>query len=53
VCASLTLHPGDVIATGTPSGVALGMTPQKFLNTGDVMEAEVEGIGVLRNKVVE
>jgi 2-keto-4-pentenoate hydratase/2-oxohepta-3-ene-1,7-dioic acid hydratase in catechol pathway len=29
------------------------MTPQKFLNTGDVMEAEVEGIGVLRNKVVE
>ena len=53
VCASLTLHPGDVIATGTPSGVALGMTPQKFLNVGDVMEAEVEGIGVLRNKVVE
>jgi 2-keto-4-pentenoate hydratase/2-oxohepta-3-ene-1,7-dioic acid hydratase in catechol pathway len=53
VCASLTLHPGDVIATGTPSGVALGMTPQKFLNVGDIMEAEVEGIGVLRNKVVE
>ena len=53
VCASLTLHPGDVIATGTPSGVALGMTPQKFLNTGDVMEAEVEGIGVLRNRIVE
>lgn len=53
VCASLTLHPGDVIATGTPSGVALGMTPQKFLNTGDVIEAEVEGIGVLRNRVVE
>jgi 2-keto-4-pentenoate hydratase/2-oxohepta-3-ene-1,7-dioic acid hydratase in catechol pathway len=53
VCASLTLHPGDVIATGTPSGVALGMTPQKFLNVGDVIEAEVEGIGVLRNRVVE
>jgi 2-keto-4-pentenoate hydratase/2-oxohepta-3-ene-1,7-dioic acid hydratase in catechol pathway len=53
VCASLTLHPGDVIATGTPSGVALGMTPQKFLNVGDVMEAEVEGIGVLRNRIVE
>jgi 2-keto-4-pentenoate hydratase/2-oxohepta-3-ene-1,7-dioic acid hydratase in catechol pathway len=51
--ASLTLHPGDVIATGTPSGVALGMTPQKFLNVGDVMEAEVEGIGVLRNTIVE
>ncbi len=53
LCASLTLHPGDVIATGTPSGVALGMTPQKFLNVGDVMEAEVEGIGILRNKIVE
>jgi len=53
VCASLTLHPGDVIATGTPSGVALGMTPQRFLNVGDLMEAEVEGIGVLRNKVIE
>jgi 2-keto-4-pentenoate hydratase/2-oxohepta-3-ene-1,7-dioic acid hydratase in catechol pathway len=53
VCASLTLHPGDVIATGTPSGVALGMTPQKFLKVGDVMEAEVEGIGILRNKIVE
>ncbi len=53
VCASLTLHAGDVIATGTPSGVALGMTPQKFLNTGDVMEAEIEGIGILRNKVAE
>jgi 2-keto-4-pentenoate hydratase/2-oxohepta-3-ene-1,7-dioic acid hydratase in catechol pathway len=51
--ASLTLHPGDVIATGTPSGVALGMTPQKWLNVGDVVEAEVEGIGVLRNRVVE
>src|SRR6185437_6083040 len=53
LCSSLTLHPGDVIATGTPSGVALGMTPQKFLNVGDVMEAEVEGIGILRNKIVE
>ncbi len=53
LCASLTLHPGDVIATGTPSGVALGMTPQKFLNVGDVMEAEIEGIGILRNKIVE
>jgi 2-keto-4-pentenoate hydratase/2-oxohepta-3-ene-1,7-dioic acid hydratase in catechol pathway len=53
VSASLTLHPGDVIATGTPSGVALGMTPQRFLNVGDVMEAEVDGIGILRNKIVE
>ena len=53
LCASLTLEPGDVIATGTPSGVAMGMTPQKWLQTGDVIEAEVQGIGVLRNRVVE
>ena len=53
LCASLTLEPGDVIATGTPSGVALGMTPQLWLNVGDVVEAEVEGIGTLRNKIVE
>jgi 2-keto-4-pentenoate hydratase/2-oxohepta-3-ene-1,7-dioic acid hydratase in catechol pathway len=51
--ASLTLEPGDVIATGTPSGVALGMTPQKWLQVGDVIEAEIEGIGQLRNRVVE
>jgi len=53
LCASLTLDPGDVIATGTPSGVALGMTPQIWLNVGDVVEAEIEGIGTLRNKIVE
>lgn len=53
LCASLTLDPGDVIATGTPSGVALGMTPQLWLNVGDVVEAEIEGIGTLRNKIVE
>jgi 2-keto-4-pentenoate hydratase/2-oxohepta-3-ene-1,7-dioic acid hydratase in catechol pathway len=50
--ASMTLNPGDVIATGTPSGVASGMTPPKWLNVGDVVEAEVEGIGLLRNRVV-
>jgi 2-keto-4-pentenoate hydratase/2-oxohepta-3-ene-1,7-dioic acid hydratase in catechol pathway len=49
--AGVTLEPGDVIATGTPSGVALGMTPQLWLKDGDVVEAEVEGIGVLRNRV--
>jgi len=47
----LTLHPGDMIATGTPSGVALGMTPQVWLKNGDLVEAEVEGIGVLQNRV--
>jgi 2-keto-4-pentenoate hydratase/2-oxohepta-3-ene-1,7-dioic acid hydratase in catechol pathway len=47
----MTLEAGDMIATGTPSGVALGMTPQKWLQDGDVVEAWVEGIGTLRNKV--
>jgi 2-keto-4-pentenoate hydratase/2-oxohepta-3-ene-1,7-dioic acid hydratase in catechol pathway len=47
----LTIEAGDIIATGTPSGVALGMSPQKWLQVGDVIEAEVDGIGVLRNRV--
>ena len=50
---ALTVEAGDIIATGTPSGVAGGMNPPGWLQTGDVMEAEVEGIGVLRNKIVE
>jgi 2-keto-4-pentenoate hydratase/2-oxohepta-3-ene-1,7-dioic acid hydratase in catechol pathway len=45
----LTLRPGDVIATGTPTGV--GMAHGVFLQHGDVVEAEVGGIGVLRNRV--
>ena len=40
------------IATGTPSGVGMGRTPQEWLKPGDMMETEVEGIGVLRNRVV-
>jgi 2-keto-4-pentenoate hydratase/2-oxohepta-3-ene-1,7-dioic acid hydratase in catechol pathway len=51
--AALTLEPGDVICTGTPAGVASGMTPPAWLQSGDVMEAGVEGIGVLRNTVLE
>jgi len=47
-----TLEPGDIIATGTPEGVGLGRTPQEWLQAGDVMETEVEGIGLLRNRVV-
>ena len=39
------LQPGDIIATGTPSGVGMGMKPQRFLKHGDVMEVEVEGLG--------
>ena len=49
----MTLEAGTVIATGTPSGVGMGFTPPKFLKTGDVMECEVEGIGVLTNPIGE
>ena len=48
----MTLEPGDIIATGTPEGVGLGRTPQEFLNDGDMVETEVQGIGVLRNQIV-
>ena len=48
----MTLEPGDIIATGTPSGVGFTRNPPEFLKAGDVMETEVEGIGVLRNVVV-
>lgn len=46
---SFTLEPGDIIATGTPSGVGAFRTPPIFLGDGDVMEMEIEGIGTLRN----
>ena len=49
----LTLEPGDVIATGTPEGVGMGRTPPEFLQNGDIVEAEVEGIGTLRNRIVD
>jgi 2,4-diketo-3-deoxy-L-fuconate hydrolase len=48
----MTLHPGDVIATGTPAGVGLGMRPQRFLKAGDVMEVAIEKLGRQRQEVV-
>lgn len=48
----MTIAPGDVVLTGTPSGVGDARTPPQYLRPGDVMEMEVEGIGVLRNEVV-
>jgi 2-keto-4-pentenoate hydratase/2-oxohepta-3-ene-1,7-dioic acid hydratase in catechol pathway len=48
----LTLEPGDIIATGTPSGVGFARNPPEFLKAGDVMETEIEGIGTLKNVVV-
>ena len=49
----MTLEPGDVISTGTPSGVGVGRNPKVFLKPGDVVEVELEGIGTLRNTVIQ
>jgi 2-keto-4-pentenoate hydratase/2-oxohepta-3-ene-1,7-dioic acid hydratase in catechol pathway len=49
----MTLEPGDIIATGTPSGVGFARNPPEYLQPGDVMETEIEGIGTLRNRVIE
>lgn len=51
--AGMTLKAGTIIATGTPSGVALGMEPsvQKYLESGDVVRCEIDGIGVLENTI--
>ncbi len=46
-----TLYPGDIIATGTPSGVGMGFRPPRYLEAGDVVECWIEGIGTLRNPV--
>ena len=50
---AMTLAPGDVIVTGTPSGVGFARTPPVFLKPGDVCEIELEGYGVLRNPVAD
>ena len=51
VSAGLTLEPGDVIATGTPSGVGDGRTPPRYLREGDSVEIAVSGVGTLHNPV--
>lgn len=48
-----TLSPGDVIATGTPAGVGWSKKPSQFMKAGDVCEVEIEGIGTLRNPIVQ
>lgn len=47
----MTLHPGDIIATGTPPGIGMGQTPPRFLRDGDVLELMIEGLGTQRNEV--
>ena len=49
----MTLAPGDIIATGTPAGVASAHKPARFLNPGSIVEVEIEGIGMLRNRIAE
>lgn len=50
---AMALQPGDIIITGTPAGVGLARSPQVFLKPGDVCEVELEGLGVLRNTIVD
>jgi 2-keto-4-pentenoate hydratase/2-oxohepta-3-ene-1,7-dioic acid hydratase in catechol pathway len=50
--ATVTLEPGDVVATGTPPGVGFARKPPVFLKAGDLMEVEIEGLGVLSNPVL-
>lgn len=52
ISAGMSLEPGDIIATGTPSGVGNGFNPPRFLKAGDRVRIEIEGIGLLENKVV-
>lgn len=52
ISASITLEPGDIMATGTPEGVGAFRNPPIFLKAGDVVEVEIEKLGVLRNPVV-
>jgi acylpyruvate hydrolase len=49
----MTLEPGDIIATGTPAGVGNARDPKLFLSTGDVVEVEIDGIGLLKNPVAD
>lgn len=48
---AITLEPGDVIVTGTPAGIGMGRNPKLYMKPGDVVEVEIEGIGILRNLV--
>lgn len=49
---SITLQPGDIIATGTPVGVGIGFKPPRYLSSGDIVRIEVPGLGILENPVL-
>ena len=50
---AFTLEPGDIVATGTPAGVGIGMKPPKLLKHGDAVRIEIEGIGEIENPVID
>ena len=52
ISAAITLEPGDIIATGTPDGVGVFRNPPVFLQRGDVMEVDIERLGILKNRLV-
>jgi len=51
ISAGIELKPGDIISTGTPVGVGIGFTPPRFLQPGDTVRIEIEGIGALENRI--
>jgi len=48
----ITLYPGDIIATGTPAGVGMGLKPPRYLAAGDIVRVEIDGLGAIENKFV-
>ena len=50
---AFTLEPGDLLATGTPEGVGMAMDPPRFLQPGDIVRCEIDGIGAIENRVIE
>lgn len=48
----ITLYPGDIIATGTPAGVGMGLNPPQYIRSGDVIRIEIDGVGALENRFV-
>jgi len=50
--AGISLYPGDIIATGTPVGVGIGFKPPKYLQRGDRVRVEIDGIGAIENPVI-
>ena len=51
IAQTCTLRPGDLILTGTPSGVGMGLNPPRFLNSGDTIRIEIESLGVIEHAV--